>query len=91
MLLETGVFATIEEIAAAEKINASHVGRVLQFLIGTADDRGDSRGSPVDGDEAGGNDTAVRGGKGRSKVRLVSQADWKGVIAEIGDVVLGPV
>lgn len=32
-LLETGVFATIEEIAAAEKINASYVGRVLRLTL----------------------------------------------------------
>ena len=29
-LLETGVFATVEEIAAAKKINASYVGRVRE-------------------------------------------------------------
>jgi hypothetical protein len=32
-LLETGVFATVEEIAAAEKINASYVGRVLRLTL----------------------------------------------------------
>jgi hypothetical protein len=32
-LLETGVFATIEEIAAREKINASYVGRVLRLTL----------------------------------------------------------
>ena len=30
-LLETGVFATVEKIAAAEKINSSYVGRVLRL------------------------------------------------------------
>jgi hypothetical protein len=30
-LLETGVHATVEEIAAAEKINASYVSRVLRL------------------------------------------------------------
>ncbi len=32
-LLETGVFATIQEIAAAEKINASYVGRILRLTL----------------------------------------------------------
>jgi hypothetical protein len=32
-LLETGVFATVEEIAASEKINASYVGRVLRLTL----------------------------------------------------------
>lgn len=32
-LLETGVFATVEEIAAAEKINASYVSRVLRLTL----------------------------------------------------------
>jgi hypothetical protein len=32
-LLETGTFATVEEIAAAEKINASYVGRVLRLTL----------------------------------------------------------
>jgi hypothetical protein len=31
--LETGVFSTIEEIAAAEKINASYVGRLLRMTL----------------------------------------------------------
>ena len=29
----TGVFATIDEIATAEKINASYVGRVLRMTL----------------------------------------------------------
>ncbi len=32
-LLETGVFATVEEIAAAEIINAFYVGRVLRLAL----------------------------------------------------------
>jgi hypothetical protein len=32
-LLEAGTFATVEEIAAAEKINASYVGRVLRLTL----------------------------------------------------------
>jgi hypothetical protein len=32
-LLETGVFVTVEEIAATEKINASYVGRVLRLSL----------------------------------------------------------
>ena len=32
-LLETGVYATVEEIAAAEKINASYVGRILRLTL----------------------------------------------------------
>ena len=32
-LLEMGVFATVQEIAAAEKINASYVGRVLRLTL----------------------------------------------------------
>jgi hypothetical protein len=32
-LLETGVFATVEEIAATEKINASYVGRILRLTL----------------------------------------------------------
>jgi hypothetical protein len=32
-LLETGVFATVEEIATAEKINTSYVGRVLRLTL----------------------------------------------------------
>ena len=32
-LLETGVVATVEEITAAEKINASYVGRVLRLML----------------------------------------------------------
>ena len=33
MLLETGVFATVEEMAAAEKINPSYVSRVLRLTL----------------------------------------------------------
>jgi hypothetical protein len=32
-LLETGVHGTIEEIAAAEKINSSYVSRVLRLTL----------------------------------------------------------
>ena len=32
-LLETGVFATVEEIAEAEEINASYVGRILRLTL----------------------------------------------------------
>ena len=32
-LLETGAFATVEEIAAAEKINPSYVSRVLRLTL----------------------------------------------------------
>src|SRR5262245_15269634 len=32
-LLETGALATVEEIAATEKINASYVGRVLRLTL----------------------------------------------------------
>ena len=32
-LLETGAFATVEEIATAEKINASYVGRILRLTL----------------------------------------------------------
>jgi hypothetical protein len=32
-LLETGVHGTIEEIAEAEKINSSHVGRILRLTL----------------------------------------------------------
>jgi hypothetical protein len=32
-LIETGVHASIEEVAAAEKINASYVGRVLRLTL----------------------------------------------------------
>lgn len=32
-LLETGVFATVEGIAAAENINTSYVGRVLRLTL----------------------------------------------------------
>ena len=32
-LLETGVYATVEEIAAAEKINTSYVSRVLRLTL----------------------------------------------------------
>jgi hypothetical protein len=32
-LLEAGVFGTVEEIAAAENINASYVGRVLRLTL----------------------------------------------------------
>ena len=32
-LLETGVYGTIEEIATAEKINASYVGRLLRMTL----------------------------------------------------------
>jgi hypothetical protein len=32
-LLETGVYATIEEIAAAEKINASYISRILRLTL----------------------------------------------------------
>jgi hypothetical protein len=32
-LLETGAFATVQEIAAAEKLNASYVGRVLRLTL----------------------------------------------------------
>ena len=32
-LLETGVYATIDEMAAAEKINGSYVSRVLRLTL----------------------------------------------------------
>jgi hypothetical protein len=32
-LLETGVYGTIEEIAAAEKINSSYISRVLRLTL----------------------------------------------------------
>jgi hypothetical protein len=32
-MLETGKYATIREIAAAEKINATYVGRVLRLTL----------------------------------------------------------
>jgi hypothetical protein len=32
-LLETGVYATVEEIAAAEKINTSYVSRILRMAL----------------------------------------------------------
>ena len=32
-LLETGVYGTIEEIAAAEKINSSYVSRLLRMTL----------------------------------------------------------
>ena len=32
-LLETGVYGTIEDIAAAEKINSSYVGRLLRLTL----------------------------------------------------------
>jgi hypothetical protein len=32
-LLETGAYETIEELAAAEKINASYVSRVLRMTL----------------------------------------------------------
>ena len=32
-LLETGVCATVEEIAAVEKINAAYVGRILRLTL----------------------------------------------------------
>ncbi len=36
-MLETGRFATINELAAAEKINASYVSRVLRLTLLTPD------------------------------------------------------
>ena len=44
-LLETGVYATIEEIAAAKKINSSYVGRLLRPTLPTPDDAGDVDGA----------------------------------------------
>jgi hypothetical protein len=32
-LLETGVFTMVGEIAAAEEINASHIGRILRLTL----------------------------------------------------------
>jgi hypothetical protein len=32
-LLETGIFGTIEELAAAEKINPSYVSRILRMTL----------------------------------------------------------
>ena len=32
-LLETGVYGTIEELAAAEKINSSYVSRILRLTL----------------------------------------------------------
>jgi hypothetical protein len=32
-LLETGVYVTVEEIAAAEKINTSYVSRILRLTL----------------------------------------------------------
>jgi hypothetical protein len=36
-MLETGVYSTVEEIAAAEKINASYVSRVLRLTLPAPD------------------------------------------------------
>src|SRR5260370_28758686 len=36
-LLETGVYGTIEELAAAEKINSSYLSRVLRLTLLTPD------------------------------------------------------
>jgi len=36
-LLETGVYGTIEELAAAEKINSSYVSRILRLTLLTPD------------------------------------------------------
>ena len=36
-LLETGVYGTIEELAAAEKINSSYVSRILRLTLLAAD------------------------------------------------------
>ena len=36
-MLETGRFATINELAAAEKINASYVARILRLTLLTPD------------------------------------------------------
>ena len=36
-MLETGRFATITELAAAEKINASYVARILRLTLLTPD------------------------------------------------------
>ena len=32
-MLETGVFATVEELATAEKINASYISRVQRLTL----------------------------------------------------------
>jgi hypothetical protein len=54
-LLETGSHTSVAEIAAAEKINASYIGRVLRADPALA---GDRRGDP--GREAAGGSTARR-------------------------------
>ena len=47
-LLETGVYGTIEELAAAEKINPSYVSRVLRMtLLAPRHRRGDTRRAPA--------------------------------------------
>ena len=61
-LLETGDFATVEEIATAEKVNASYVGRVLRLTLLAPDIVEAIPTGAARGDDAGGTDATVCGG-----------------------------
>ena len=62
-MLETGRYATIKEIAKAEKINPSYVSRVLQAdAAGAGDGGGDPGWAGERGADARGGDEGVSGG-----------------------------
>ena len=70
-MLENGKYATIAEIAAAEKINKSYVGRSpAADTAGTGHRRGDPEWAAAGGDDAGGAGAAVFGAVGSAKVCL---------------------
>ena len=62
-MLEKGTYGTIAEIAAAEKINESYVGRVLRLTL-LAPDIVEAvlNGRQPGGDDTGGVDATVSGG-----------------------------
>jgi len=62
MISSTSASVTIDELAAAEKINSSYVSRLLPDATGTRH-RGDNSGrAAAGGDDAAGADGAVSGG-----------------------------
>jgi hypothetical protein len=67
--LENGTHATIAEIAAAEKINESYVGRVLRLTLLAPDTRrGDPAWTAAGTDDAGGAYATVSGALVRAEI-----------------------
>ena len=65
-MMEAGRYGTIDELAAAEKINSSYVSRLLRDAAGTGYRGGHPGRAAAGGDDATGIDGAVSGRVGQS-------------------------